>query len=201
MTPHPSRSYTLKTSSARPTPCVPSTAIVRTLCVATAVSRPRARARFLLLLCRRRRLSALPRRLLLRAHFFHLSAAFSVFPPSLSPFLSCILFSRRGFIRPTPSRPVHLPSPGRIWCLLTGSSPSSRFPRRCCTTVVLHCTVLYASFDVMAVGTNSLTCGFNWQCTADAIGYAVMIIARPESLPSPQSLPRFGSTPAGRQPG
>ena len=194
MTSHPSRSYTLKTSSARPTPCVPSTAIVRTLCVATAVSRPRARARFLLLLCRRRRLSTLPRRLLLRANIFLLSTTFSVFPPSLSPFLPCILFSRRGFSRPTPRRPVHLPSPGRIWCLLTGSSPSSRFPRRCCT-------VLYASFDVMAVGTNSLTCGFNWQCTADAIGYAVMITARLDSLPSPQSLPRFGSTPAGRQPG
>ena len=69
----------------------------------------------------------------------------------------------------------------------------------CCT--VLYCTVLYASFDVMAVGTNSLTCGFSWQCTADAIGYAVMITARLDSLPSPQSLPRFGSTPAGRQPG
>ena len=40
----------------------------------------------------------------------------------------------------------------------------------------------------MAVGTNSLTCGFNWQCTADAIGYAVMITARRDSLPSPQSL-------------
>ena len=52
----------------------------------------------------------------------------------------------------------------------------------------------------MDVGTNSLTCGFNWQCTADAIGYAVMITARLDSLPSPQSLPRFGSTPAGRQP-
>ena len=61
---------------------------------------------------------------------------------------------------------------------------------------VLYCTVLYASFDIMAVGTNSLICGFNWQCTADAIGYAVMITARLDSLPSPQSLPRFGSTPA-----
>ena len=68
-----------------------------------------------------------------------------------------------------------------------------------CTAVLYCCTVLYASFDVMAVGTNSLTCGFNWQCTADAIGYAVMITARLDSLPSPQSLPRFGSTPAGCQ--
>ena len=163
--------------------------------MATAISRPRARARFLLLLSRRRRLSALPRRLRLRAKMFLLSAAFLFYPPALSPFLPCILFSRRGFSRPTPRRPVHLPSPGRIWCFLTGSSPSSRFPRRCCT--VLYCTVLYASFDVMAVGTNSLTCGFNWQCTADAIGYAVMITARLGVLPSPQSLPRFGSTPAG----
>ena len=53
----------------------------------------------------------------------------------------------------------------------------------------------------MAVGTNSLACGFNWQCTADAIGYAIMITVRLDSLPSPQSLPRFGSTPAERQPG
>ena len=66
---------------------------------------------------------------------------------------------------------------------------------------VLYCTVLDASFDVMAVGTNSLACGFNWQCTADAIGYAIMITVRLDSLPSPQSLPRFGSTPAERQPG
>ena len=159
MTSHPSRSYTLKTSSARPTPCVPSTAIVQTLCVASAISRPPARARFLLLLCRRRRLSALPRRLRLRAKSFLLFATFSFFSPSLSPFLPCILLSRRGFSHPTLRRPVHLPSPGRTWCLLTGSSPSSRSPRRCCT--VLCCTVLYASFDVLAVGTNSLTCGFN----------------------------------------
>ena len=199
---HPSRSYTLKTSSARPTPCVPSTAIVRTLCVATAISRPRARARFLLWLCWRRRLSALPRRLRLRAKIFQdvSSCDFFNFRPSPSPFLPCILFSRRGFSRPTPRRPVHLPSPGRIWCLLTGPSPSSRFPRRYCT-VLYCCTVLYASFGVMAVGTSRLTCGFNWQCTADAIGYVVMITARRDSLPSPQSLPQFGSTPAGRQPG
>ena len=64
---------------------------------------------------------------------------------------------------------------------------------------VLHCTVLYASFDAMAVGSNSLTCGTNWQCTADAIGYVVMIRARLDSLTSPHSLPRFRSTPAGRQ--
>ena len=140
---HPSRSYTLKTSSARPTPYVPSTAIVRTLYGATAISRPRARARFLLLLRWRRRLSALPRRRRLRAKIFQNVSPFCDFfnfRPSLSPFLPCILFSRRGFSRPTPRRPVHLPSPGRIWCLLTGSSPSSRFPRRYCT--VLYCTVL-----------------------------------------------------------
>ena len=139
---HPSRSYTLKPSSARPTPCVPSTAIVRTLCVATAISRPRARSRFLALLCLRRRLSALPRSRRLPHKIYQTFPPlcdFFNFLPSLSPFLPCILFSRRGFSRPTPRRPVHLPSPGRIWCLFTGSSPSSRFPRRCCT--VLYCTV------------------------------------------------------------
>ena len=190
MTSHLSRSYTLKTSSARPIPCVPSTAIVRTLCVATVISRPRARARLLALLCRRRRRSALPRRLSFCANNFLLFRTFSILPLSLSPLLPCILVSRRGFSRPTPRRPAHLPSPERIWCLLTGSSPPSRFPRR------------YASFGAMVVGTNGpTTCGFNSQCTADAIGYVVMITARLDSLPSPHSLPRVGSTPAGRQSG
>ena len=140
MTSHPSRSYTLETSRARPTPFVPSTAIIRTLCVATVISRPRARARFLVLCCRRRRRSALPRRLRLRTNIFLLSTTCSIFSLSLSPYLPCILFSRHGFTRPTPRRPAYLPSPGRIWCLLTGSSPPSRFPRR------------YASFGVMTVG-------------------------------------------------
>ena len=147
MTSHPSRSYTLKTSSARPPPCVPSTTIVRTLCVATATSHLRARARFLPLLCRRRHLSALPHRLRLRAKISLLSVTFSIFPPSLSPFLPCILLSRRGFSRPTPRRPVHLPFPGRIWWLLTGSSPSSRFPRRYCT--VLYCTLVLMSWPLV----------------------------------------------------
>ena len=63
----------------------------------------------------------------------------SISPLSLSPFLPYILLSRRGFNGPTPRRPIHLPSPGQIWCLLTGSSPPSCFPRRYCT--VLYCTV------------------------------------------------------------
>ena len=177
MTSHPSRSYTLRTSSARPTPCVPPTTIVRTLCVATVISRPRARARLLVLFCRRRRRSALPSRLRFRANTFLLFVTFFIFPLSISPFLLCILVLRRGFSRPTPRRLAHLPSSERIWCLLTGASPPSRFPRR------------YASFGAMTVGTNGLTYGFNWQCTADAIGYAVMITARLDFLPSPHSLP------------
>ena len=44
MTSHPSRPYTLKPSSARPTPSVPSTAVVRTLCAATVISPLGARA-------------------------------------------------------------------------------------------------------------------------------------------------------------
>ena len=72
---------------------------------------------------------------------------------SLSPFLPFVLVSRRGFSHPTPRRSSHLPSPERIWCLLTGSSPPSRFPRR------------YASFGAMTVGTNSLTCGFPYRCS------------------------------------
>ena len=128
LTSHSSRSYTLKTSSARPTPCFPSTAIVRTLCAATVISRPRARARFPLSRCRRRRRSALPRRLRLRARNCLLFVTSSFIFLSLSPLLPFVLVSRRGFSRPTPRRPSHLPSPERIWCLLKGSSPLSRFP-------------------------------------------------------------------------
>ena len=192
MTSHPSRSYTLKTSSARPTPCVPSTAIVRTLCVATAISRPRARARFLVLLCHRRRLSALPRRLRLRAKIFLLSATISFFLLPYPRF--CLVFCSRDVGSAVPPRVA--PS---IFRLRGESGAYSQAPllppafrggaALYCT--VLYCTVLYASFDVMAIGTNSLTCGFNRQCTADAIGYVVMITARLDSLPSPQSLPRL----------
>ena len=74
----------------------------------------------------------------------------SAFPSEISRFAPCILVSRRGFSRSTPRRPTHIPFLERICCLLTGSSPLSRFPRR------------YASFGAMAVGTNRLTCGFNW---------------------------------------
>ena len=64
---------------------------------------------------------------------------------------------------------------------------------------VLYCTVLYCTPVLMSwplVRTAWL--GFNWQYTADAITYAIMITIRLDSLPSPQSLPRFGSTPAER---
>ena len=162
MTSPPSRSYTLRTSSARPTPCVLSTAIVRTLCVVMVIFLLRARDRFLISLSRRRRHSTLPHRLRLRAKNFLLSVILSLIPLSLSPFLPRILVSQHEISRPTPRRPVRLPTPRRIWCLLAGFSPPYSFPRR------------YASFGTTTVGTNGLlTCGFNWQCTADAIGYAV----------------------------
>ena len=131
----------------------------------------------------------MPRRLRLHAKNFLLFVTFSLIPLSLSPFLPCILVSRRGFDRPAPRRPAHLPSPERIWCLLTGSSPHSHFPWR------------YASFGVMTVDTNDLTCGFNWQCTADAIGYMPFAGHSTPGLLTCYSLARFGSTPAGRQPG
>ena len=101
MTSHPTRSYTLKTSSARLTPCVPFTAIVRKLCVATVISRPRARARFLFSLCRRGCRSALLRRLCLRANTFRLFGTSSLILLPLSSFLPFILISRRGFSRHT----------------------------------------------------------------------------------------------------
>ena len=54
------------------------------------------------------------------------------------------------------------------------------------------------SFDAITVGTNGLTCGFNWQCIADVISYAVMITVRLDSLPSPHfhglGSPRLGGS-------
>ena len=50
------------------------------------------------------------------------------FPLGLSPFAPEMLFSRCGFGIPLPRRPVRLPFPGRIWCLLVGASLSLRFP-------------------------------------------------------------------------
>ena len=85
----------------------------------------------------------------------------SAFLSETSRFAPCNLVSRRGFSRSTPRRPAHPPFPEQIWCLLTGSSPPSRFPRR------------YTSFGAMTVGTNGPACGFNWQSTANYIGFAV----------------------------
>ena len=189
MTSHPTRSYTRKTSNARLTPCAPSTAIVRMLCVATVISRPRALARLLVFLCRRRCGSALPRRLRLRAKNVLLFVTLSMFSLSLFPLLPAyVLVSRRGFSRPASRRPAHLPSPKRSWCLLTGSSPASRFLRR------------YASFDAMTVGTNGLTCGFQLAVHRRCHRLCRYDHSTPGLL-TVSSLPRVRSTPAGRQPG
>ena len=128
---------------------------------------------------------------------FLLSATFSI---SLLPYpRSCLVFCSRDVGSAVPPR-VAL-SIFRLRGESGAYSQAPLLPPAFRGGNVLYCTVLYASFDVMAVGTNSLICGFNWQCTADVIGYAVMITARLDSLPSPQSFPRFRSTPAGRQPG
>ena len=160
MTSHPSRSYTLKTSSARPTPCVPSTVIVRTLYVATVISHPRARARFLVLLSRRRRRSALRRRLRLRVSDLY-------YPPFPAAVLA-LYFGLATWVQP--SHPA---------------SPCPPFVSG--TNLVLTNSLLspLASFGTITVGTNGLTCGFNWQCTVNAIGYAAMATARLDSFPSP----------------
>ena len=113
----------------------------------------------------------------------------SAFPSETSRFAPCTLVSRRGFSRPIPRRPTHLPFPERIWCLLTSSFPPSRFTRR-------YCTVLYARFGTMNIGKNGLTCGFNWQCTANDIGYAVSLVTARLN-----SNPYRPLAPAGRQPG
>ena len=44
---------------------------------------------------------------------------------------------------------------------------------RLLSSLPLSPAVLYASFGVMTVGTDGLACAFNWQCTANDIGYAV----------------------------
>ena len=59
-----------------------------------------------------------------------------LFSRLLSPFVPEVLISRGGFGFPLPRRPFHLPCPGRIWCLIARTSPSSRFPRRCCLFTV-----------------------------------------------------------------
>ena len=97
MTSHPSQSYTLKTCSTHPSLCLPSTAIVRTLCGATVISRPRPRARFFLSRCRRTCRSALPRRFRLRARNFRLFSISSLISLSL-------LFWSRGVGSAVPPR-------------------------------------------------------------------------------------------------
>ena len=45
---------------------------------------------------------------------------------------------------------------------------------------------VHAGFGAMTIGTNGLACGFNWQCTANDIGYAVSWPQHAlDSLPSP----------------
>ena len=52
---------------------------------------------------------------------------FSIIPLSLFLFLPLNLSSRRRFSHLTPRYPASLPFPERIWCLLAGFSPFSRF--------------------------------------------------------------------------
>ena len=142
--------------------------------MATVISRPRGRARFLILFCRRRRRSALPRRLRLRANNSLLSVTF-LFPPFPVPVLA-LYFGLATWVQPShPASPRPSSVSGANLVLPTGSFLSS---------LPLSAAVLYASFGAMTVGTNGLTCGFNWQCTANGVGYAVMVTARLDSLPS-----------------
>ena len=120
------------------------------------------------------------------------------FPLGLSPFAPEMLFSRYGFGIPLPRRPVRLPFPGQICCLLAGASLSFRFPRRCC---------LFALAD----GTDGRGRRLNKACTVNTIGELLLtdqvtpVASRwcrsPLVDPRPRFASRFGSTPAGRQPG
>ena len=146
---HHSQSYTLKTSSVRPTPCVPSTAIVRTLCVATAISRPRTRARFPRLLCWRRRLSALPRRRRLStkiSKIFLLSATFSI---SFLPYpRSCLVFCPRDVGSAVPPRVA--PSIFRLRGEPGAYSQAPLLPPAFRGGAVLYCDVLYCKPVLMS---------------------------------------------------
>ena len=148
--------YTSRISAALPTPCFPSTAIVRTLWVAMTSSLLRARSRSLLA-CRRaaRRLVLLLLLFFLAHNFFLLrilctKTSVLQFLQLLPPFAPEFLVSRGGFGFPSPRRLAHLTRPSRVWCLLTGASPSSRFPRRCCS-----------SLFAFTVGINGLARGFS----------------------------------------
>ena len=123
MSSHPSRLYTLITTSARSTHCVPSTTTVRTLCVATVISRPRARVRFLDLLCRRRSRPALPCRLRLRANNFLLFVTFQLFPFPCPR--SCLVFWFRNVGVAIPPRFVLPTFSLRSEC---GASPQAPLP-------------------------------------------------------------------------
>ena len=110
------------------------------------------------------------------------------FPSETSRFAPCTFVLRRGFSRTTPRHLAHLPFAERIWCLvLTGPSPPSRFPLR------------YANFGAMTVGTNGLA----WRSTGSAPPTTPDMPLTGHSTPgllNVSSLPRFGSTPAGRKP-
>ena len=120
------------------------------------------------------------------------------FSLGLSPFAPELLFSRGGFGIPLPRRPVRLPFPGQIWCLLAGASLSFRFPRLCC---------LFA----LAVGADGWGRRLDKACTVNTIGELLLtdqvtpVASRwcRSALvdPRPRFASRFGSTPAGRQPG
>ena len=145
--------YTSRTSAALPMPCFPSTAIVRTLWVAMTSSLLRARSRSLLACRLAARRLVLPLLLFFLAHNFFLLIFFCTKTSVLQflpPFAPEFFVSRGGFGFPSPRRLAHLTRPSRVWCLLTGASPSSRFPRRCCR-----------SLFAFTVGTNGLARGFS----------------------------------------
>ena len=107
----------------------------------------------------------------------------------LSPFpcaQSCLViwFRNVGSVVP----PRRLPFLGRIWCLLAGSSPPSRFPRRyqvlCHDSWYERSDLLIELADVPSTPTDIRLASHNTP-----------------GLFTVSSLPRFGFTPAGRQPG
>ena len=74
----------------------------------------------------------------------------------LPPSAPEVLVSRGGFGSPTTRRLAHITRP-----LLTGACFSSRFPRRCCTRLI-----------VFTIGANGLAREFSWNFIVNAIGCA-----------------------------
>ena len=159
---NPNRSYTLKTSSGHATPCVPSTAIVRTLWVVALTTRLCARLVSPIATFHVRRRSALPCRFRLRV----ISKKKKNYrcPPFTVPVPS---FERAPttWVQPSHSTSACLPSDPAAANLVLSHT----------LLLFSHFSRLDSSVEAVAVGTKDLAYGFNWKCAAKTIGCVAII--------------------------